>query len=99
MVPRAGEIDGANPEQLEQAAAPPADAAAKREFYDIPPQYIHNDFSKRGWGVWIARQVYNGFKTLFASVWFYFIPFSSLYLSFAIPYRYADGDKINSVID
>ena len=54
---------------------------------------------RRTWGIRIARKVYILFKNLYASFWFYFIPFSSLYLSFAIPYRYADGDKINSVID
>ena len=37
----------------------------------------------RTWWNWICRVVYTCLKFIFASVWFYFIPFSSIYLSFA----------------
>jgi len=33
----------------------------------------------------MARIVYNLMKTFYATVWFYFIPFSVIYLSYIVP--------------
>lgn len=41
----------------------------------------------------VARLVYVIFHTLFASVWFYFIPFVSILLSYQVPYSLEMRDE------
>ena len=62
------------------------------EFWDRKPNYIHFPWSKRRCGNKVARGVYSCLKTFFACIWFYFIPFSCLYLSYAIPFVYTDSE-------
>ncbi len=51
-----------------------------------PPKYIHIEFSKRPTFMnKCARILYKIFYALFASIWFYFIPFFSIYISYAVP--------------
>ena len=52
------------------------------------PEYIYVDPSKLPWGRWFLRKVYTAVHALFASFWFYFIPFSSIFLSYSIPHAY-----------
>lgn len=51
------------------------------------PEYIYIDFWSRSCGNKLARIVYLLCKTLLVTVWFYFIPFSSIYLSYYIPFK------------
>ena len=44
------------------------------------PDYIY--LSKRTWDLWIGRFIYKAIKIVFASVWFYYVPFASLALTF-----------------
>ena len=49
---------------------------------------------------WILRKLYTVVHALFASFWFYFVPFSSIALSYAIPFMFnADSDVSNPVVD
>ena len=41
---------------------------------------------------WILRKLYTVVHALFASFWFYFVPFSSIALSYAIPFAFV-SDK------
>lgn len=60
---------------------------------DIAPKYIYIDNSSRTWLNWTCRMVYNLLKTIHTSVWFYFLPFSVIYLSYIVPYRLSGGDQ------
>ena len=55
----------------------------------ISPEYIHIDFSNRPtFGNKVARMCYLVLYSLFAAVWFYFIPFTSIYISYSVPMKY-----------
>ena len=60
----------------------------RKEGKDERPEFIYVDASKLPWGRWFLRKVYTALHALFASFWFYFIPFSSIFLSFSIPHAY-----------
>ena len=70
-----------------------------REFFDREPNYIHFGWDNRDNLNKCARLTYLCFKTFFASVWFYFIPFACLYLSFAIPFHFTDSDVSEHAVD
>ena len=70
-----------------------------RQFYDKEPDYIHFGWDDRDLKNKVARSVYVIFKTFFAVFWFYFVPFSCLYLSFAIPFKFTDSEASQHVID
>lgn len=60
------------------------------------PEYIYIEFSKRPTFMnKVARVLYLILYSLFAAVWFYFIPFTSIYISYAVPAKY--GDAFTSV--
>ena len=63
-------------------------------FYDKPPEYIYVNYQdpRMRWTTRFYRVVYFSLKTFHSSVWFYFIPFTSLYLSYAIPYHFGNGE-------
>lgn len=51
--------------------------------------YIHIEFSKRPTFMnKCARLIYLIMYSLFASIWFYFIPFASIYISYAVPAKF-----------
>ncbi len=55
----------------------------------IAPEYIHIDFKTRPSFInKVARINYLILYSLFAAVWFYFIPFTSIYISYAVPMHY-----------
>ena len=61
---------------------------------DIAPQYIHIEFSKRpGCLNKTARIVYRILYALFCSFWFYFLPFTCIWLSYAVPYKYGPPEE------
>ena len=64
-----------------------ASPAVPEEDYDEnkAPEYIYVDMKSRTCGNKIARIFYNVFKSLHASVWFYFLPFAAIFLSYSIP--------------
>ena len=70
-----------------------------RQFFDREPDYIYFDWNMRDRSNKCARLTYKLFKAFFASVWFYFIPFACLYLSFAIPFKFTDSEASKHVID
>jgi len=70
-----------------------------REYYDREPDYVHFPWAKRDWANGCARGTYVVFKTFFACFWFYFVPFSCLYLSFAIPFKFTDSEAAQHVVD
>ena len=55
------------------------------------PKYIYVDEKLFTWGRWFHRKLYTIVHALFASFWFYFVPFSSILLSYTIPFAY-EGD-------
>ena len=55
---------------------------------EIRPEFIYVDSSKLPRERWFLRKVYTALHALFASFWFYFIPFSSILLSYSIPHAY-----------
>ena len=59
----------------------------KKEF-DNEPEYIFID--KRTWGNSFARWWYKFCLVLFASTWYYFVPFYSLVMSYWIPAFFGD---------
>ncbi len=59
------------------------------------PEYIHVKFSDRKCGNKLARLNYCLWRVVFASVWFYFIPFSSIYLSYCIPFRFNEDVQMH----
>lgn len=59
----------------------------KKEF-DNEPEYIFID--KRTWGNLFARCWYKFCLVLFASTWYYFVPFYSLVMSYWIPAFFGD---------
>ena len=67
----------------------------------IAPEYIHIDFSNRpSFMNKVARVLYLILYSLFASIWFYFIPFTSIYISYAVPAKYGDAaTSIDEVVD
>ena len=71
----------------------------REEFWDRKPNYIHFPWSKRRLGNKVARAVYCILKSLFACIWFYFIPFSCLYLAYAIPFVYTDSEASRNNVD
>ena len=60
----------------------------------IEPEHIYIGFWDRTLGNKIARVVYCVIKTFQASVWFYFVPFTVIYLSYYIPYYYATTEEL-----
>ena len=50
------------------------------------PRYIYVDDKHFTWSRWLHRKLYTVVHALFASFWFYFIPFSSIILSYEIPF-------------
>ena len=52
------------------------------------PEFIYVDPSKLPWSRWFFRKIYTLLHAFFASFWFYFIPFSSIFLSYSIPQAY-----------
>ena len=64
----------------------------EEEYWERKPNYIHFPWSKRRFVNKVARSVYCILKALFACIWFYFIPFSCLYLSYAIPFLFTDSE-------
>ena len=67
----------------------------------IPPEYIFIDFSDRpSFGNKVARVLYLILYSLFAAVWFYFIPFTSIYISYAIPAKYGGAStSLDAAVD
>lgn len=65
------------------------------------PEFIYIDFRRdRSCKNKLARMMYVLLRMFFASIWFYFIPFVSIYLSYSIPYRFInDGDDSTAVDD
>lgn len=69
------------------------------------PEFIYIDFwEDRTCGQKVARGLYVFLRMFFASVWFYFVPFVSIYLSFSIPYQFVgqdagDGDATEVVAE
>ena len=51
------------------------------------PRYIYVDGKHFTWTRWLYRKLYTVIHALFASFWFYFIPFSSIMLSYTIPFN------------
>ena len=60
----------------------------KEKVNEEKPEFIFVNPSNMSWGKWFLRKVYTAVHALFASFWFYFIPFSSIFLSFSIPHAY-----------
>ena len=60
----------------------------------VEPEYIYVCWEKRKWGNKIARLIYMFVKTMYATFWYYFAPFSCLYLSFFLPYMFAGYQDI-----
>ena len=52
------------------------------------PVYIYVDEKHFTWTRWFLRKLYTVIHALFASFWFYFIPFSSIILSYTIPFHF-----------
>ena len=52
------------------------------------PRYLYVDANHFTWPRWIHRRLYTVVHALFASFWFYFIPFSSILLSYRIPFHF-----------
>ena len=67
----------------------------------IPPEYIFIDFSDRpSFGNKVARVLYLILYSLFAAIWFYFIPFTSIYISYAIPAKYGGAStSLDAAVD
>ena len=61
--------------------------------YERQPLHFYIDFTDdRTCGGKTARLLYIFLRWFFASIWFYFIPFSCLYLAYAIPFVYTDSE-------
>ena len=60
----------------------------EKEKKEIPkiPTYIYLEFHERTCCNKFGRFVYIIFKTFQASVWYYFIPFTSIFFSYQLPY-------------
>ena len=56
---------------------------------------------KRTWGNRIARAFYCFLRFFYVSFWFYFVPFTSLFCSYQIPYIYSGAipDPAGSPVD
>lgn len=54
--------------------------------FEGPPKYVYKSFWDRSLMNKICRIVYKTIKIFYAGVWFYFVPFASFYLSYAIPF-------------
>ena len=86
-------------EDLTGEDAPPGDKKVEEEEdenelrpMEGEPDYIYIDYrTGRTCGNKVARGVYVFLRMFFASIWFYFIPFVSIYLSYAIPYRFIEA--------
>ena len=50
-------------------------------------EFIYADFKARTLLNKLCRILYCFLKMIHTSVWFYFLPFSVIYLSYAIPFR------------
>ena len=58
------------------------------------PEFIYIDFwNNRTCGQKVARGFYVFLRMFFASVWFYFIPYSVLYFSYLIPFMYEQAER------
>ena len=55
------------------------------------PLYIYVDENHFTWVRWFHRKLYTLIHAFFASFWFYFIPFSSVVLSYQIPYLMSES--------
>ena len=70
-----------------------------KQYYDREPNYIYFAWESRTCVNKCARLTYVISKTFFACFWFYFVPFTCLYLSFAIPFKFTDSEASQHVID
>ena len=66
-----------------------SDEERSRQVIDGEPDYILIKQRERTCCNWLARVFYRIFKTFFASIWFYFVPFYCIVLSFQIPVYHA----------
>ena len=76
-------------EQLDDDDFKSAEVAAGRR----APEFIYIDFKARTCGNKMARLFYQLMKAFYTVIWFYFVPFSILFLSFFIPYAYGDTEN------
>ena len=95
--------EGNRLEAANQALPPPtinennAAEQAPTVKYEGEPDYIYIDFGKQTWQNKVLRSIYQILKHIHVGIWFYFIPFSSLFLSYWIPY-YLDA-KVEDNLD
>lgn len=61
---------------------------------DKPPEFICINWRDRSLGNKIGRLIYKLFRVLFASIWFYYIPFISIFMSYAVPFAMRDYDGV-----
>ena len=60
------------------------------------PDYICMDWSERSFGNKVARAFYKAMRVVFASVWFYYIPFTSILLSYSVPHFFGEDPVTNA---
>ena len=77
-----------NIEVLQDPTAIAQDAENDKKEFENEPEYIFID--NRKWGNFFARCWYKVCLVFFASVWYYFVPFYSLVLSYWIPAFFGD---------
>ena len=56
------------------------------EGLETRPSYIKVEYMRMSWGKFLARAIHYFLYTIFVSFWFYFVPWTSLILSYLIPY-------------
>ncbi len=61
----------------------------------MAPEFIYVDMKSRTCGNKLARITYNVFKSIHASIWFYFLPFACIFLSYSIPNSFGPSDADN----
>ena len=57
------------------------------------PEFIHMEWKQRSCGNKFARFLYKCCDVIINSVWYYFVPFTSIFLSYQIPHRYGQNPE------
>ena len=64
----------------------------KKKIKQTEPEFIHVSLSSRTCNNWVLYVVYRFFRIFYASFWFYFIPFSTIFISYWLPYYLVGQD-------
>ena len=74
----------------------------KTEELPLPPKTVYISFKDRTCGNKVCRMLYKLFKIFYVCFWFYFSPFTILFLSYYLPFimsEYSEQERVRPIVD